>query len=324
MGHAGKRSEQGGFSQWLLLAFASACTSTPLPQCRVGADCASGACRSDGTCVPLAGADAGSDASVSPGVDSGSKPDAGGPFDDAGPTGSDGGLCVPAHDGTITRARTPLMAGLNATFLIAEDAGFATMGTTEADGGRVWDLSTSFSGDHAVDVQTTQPGNYWFANDFPAATYVSPLSDRSDLLGVFQATDSALLLLGVASPTSTYPQTEVTYSPPVTVLAFPLAVGATWQTQSSVTGLYQGIYSVYSESYSTTVDTSGTLLSPYGTFQVLRVQTTLTRTVGLLVTVIRSFSFAADCFGPVAAITSQNNEPNVEFTNAAELRRLAP
>jgi hypothetical protein len=311
---------------FLCLAYGTACSSG-LAQCHVGTDCASGVCFADGTCEPLPSSDAGGSDSGSIPPDAGTPPDAGmvgGP--DSGPTSVDGGLCVPAYDGTIPRARIPLLAGLNASFEIAEDAGFSTAGTTLSDGGRAWDLSVSFPGDHVVDVQTESPSNYWFANSFPAATYVVQLSDTSDLLGIFQATDTALLLIGIASPTSAAPQTNVSYSPPVTVLSFPLQQGATWQTQSTVSGWYQGIYyPFYTESYVSSVDATGTLLSPYGTFpQVLRVQTTLTRTVGLLVTTIQSFDFAADCFGVVASITSQNDEPNVEFTNAAELRRLAP
>jgi hypothetical protein len=231
---------------------------------------------------------------------------------------------VPAHDGTITRANTPLEAGLRATFLITEDAGFDTAGTTGPDGGLVWDLSQSFPGDHSVDVETEPVTDYWFASDFANATYVVPLSDTSALLGIFQATDTALLLIGVASPTNTFPQTEVTYSPGATVLSFPIAAGATWQSNSTVTGLYDGVYSAYTESYSSSVDATGTLLTPYGTFDVLRISTTLTRTVGALVTVTRSFAFAADCFGPVATATSQLDVTSTEFTSESELRRLAP
>jgi len=43
-----------------------------------------------------------------------------------------------------------------------------------------------------------------------------------------------------------------------------------------------------------------------------------------VITVTRSDAFVAECFGPVATVTSQTDEQNDEFTNVAEVRRLAP
>jgi hypothetical protein len=46
--------------------------------------------------------------------------------------------------------------------------------------------------------------------------------------------------------------------------------------------------------------------------------------VGALVTTPHSFAFVAECFGTVASVTSQSYEPLDDFTNAAEVTRLAP
>ena len=57
---------------------------------------------------------------------------------------------------------------------------------------------------------------------------------------------------------------------------------------------------------------------------MLRVNTLLTRVVGALVTTTRTYSFVTDCFGNVASIVSNTDDPTVEFTTAAEVSRLAP
>jgi hypothetical protein len=132
------------------------------------------------------------------------------------------------------------------------------------------------------------------------------------------------LLTGVVSPASGTTDTELTYATPIATLQFPLTVGATWSTSSNVTGTAEGIDVAYTEAYVSKVDEAGTMKTPYGTFNVLRVSTVLTRTIDLVATTTRSFSFVAECFGPVAAVTSQSNETSTEFSDDAEVRRLTP
>jgi hypothetical protein len=80
----------------------------------------------------------------------------------------------------------------------------------------------------------------------------------------------------------------------------------------------------YTEQYTSTVDAHGTMKTPFGPFDVLRVKVVLVRTVGFVATTIRTYSYVAECAGPVATIVSQNNEANAEFTTASEVQRLAP
>ena len=322
----------------LAILAGGACSSSS-PQCHVGADCASGACNSSGQCVPATtdggdsgggGVEAGKEAAVESGVE-------------ASP-GDDGGSgCKPNNDGTITRAEVPMIAGLHASFLIAPAGGSTTetvtmntAGTPQADGTVDWDFSGGLTGDHTVMITTDAPQGQWFSAQFAQATYTSLLSDTQTLLGGYQGTAAALLLQGVVSPTNapTSKENELTYTPAAEILAVPLQVGSTWTSTSTVSGILDGVtlvsgVSTYTEKYDSTVDARGSLKVPYGTFQVLRVQTTLTRTVGIEVQTLQTMSFIAECFGPVAKLTSQTTTapqavPGDAFTTVAEAWRLSP
>ena len=241
------------------------------------------------------------------------------------PTGNgDGGLCVPQNNGIITASEYPMMAGLHANYEFADNVTIDTTGVTNPDGSRTWDLTGPYSGDQTVFVTTDAPTGQWFSSNFPGASYTTPLSHSSTLIGVFQGTPSSLVMLGVASPASGLTQTELSYAPPAEFIAVPMKMGSTWSTTSNVTGQADGVFSDYYEEYSSTVDAYGTIKVPYGTFNVLRVQTTLTRTVGVLVTLTQSLAWVAECFGPVASATSQADETSTQFTDAAEVRRLTP
>jgi hypothetical protein len=300
----------------LLSSSAVACASSSSRECNVGSDCASGACSVEGMCVALPdsgpGADAGTDARSA---------DASSPTDS--PVSTDGS-CIASDSGTILQSQVVFMAGLHATFLTADDVTVSTAGETLPDGSRVWDFSGALPGDKDVLVETLPVTGAWYAASFPQASYASQLSDTSSLLGLFQFTSSNLLLEGVVSPDAGATQTKLTYSPAVSTLQFPLNVGASWSTNASVTGTADGVPVVYTEDYTSSVDAQGTLKTPLASFEVLRVGTVLTRTVGIEKTVIRTFIFVTDCYGSVATITSQDNESSTEFTTAAEIQRIAP
>lgn len=296
-----------------------ACSSAPDVACHVGADCASGVCRSDGTCAPPDTADAssGPDAANDAGGDASQLQDA--QKSDAPVTG-----CVPNNDGTITAAEAPLGPGLHAKFRVATNATISTAGQAQSDGSRVWDLSGALSGDTDVVVDTTAVTNTWYASSFATASYATKLSPTADLLGVFRFGGNELALEGVVSPSQQGSYTNVSYSPEAIAIQFPLTMNATWSSTSTVSGTASGIPVVYYESYQSKVDAHGSMKTPYGTFQVLRIATVLTKTVGALVTITRTYGFFAECATQVATIVSQTNEPNAEFTSAALVERLAP
>ena len=298
-----------------LSSLAGCSASSQGSSCRVGADCASGICRSDGTCADPQPQD---DAST---PDTGVASDAG---QDATPS-FDAGGCVPNQDGTILASEVPLIAGLKATFRVGTNVtNVSTAGQTQNDGTRIWDLTASLTGDHARAVTTDSLQGAWYAPSFTGATYASRLTESSDLLGVFEKSNNALSLRGVVSPADGVTATKVSYNPAAVTLQFPLTMGASWTTTSTVTGNVSGIASYYTEQYASQVDAKGTLKTPFGDFKVLRVRTVLTRTVGVVPTVTRTFAFVAECFGTVGTITSQSNETTVEFTSAAEVSRLSP
>jgi hypothetical protein len=287
-------------------------------RCRVGADCPSGLCLSSGVCaLPQ---DAGMPDAVV--ID---RSDTNVLFDDTGvPVDSGVRVCAPNRDGIVSRDEVPLRPGLRATFRIGTNAMVSTAGTMTG-GMRTWDFSGAYAGD--MDELTTlmEPGANWWAAMYPTATHAARLSSSADNLGVFQITDDALLLLGVVSPEAGVTQTRLTYTPPVTVIAFPLQDGSTFTTTSSVSGTALGVIAAYTEEYNSVVDASGTLITPYGSTPALRVRTEMTRRSGLVtLTTLRQFTFVAECFGIAGLVTSNARESSIEFTTAAEIRRLAP
>lgn len=289
--------------------------------CRVDADCASKVCLPDGTCLPPGDADLNDADPTAPDADP-TRPDAA-PAPDATPV-----ACSPSGDFTITRAENPIKPGLKATFRVATDVTIASTAGTPGDGGRrTWDLAAALTGDSSMLLETLPIEGQWFADDFAGATHAIRLSDTSDLLGVFELTDSALLLRGVVSPQKTGAYTELTYDPPATILAYPVDKGKSWSSTSEVTGTASGVPIVgfTSERYESLAEYEGALTTPFGQFdRVVRVTTKLTRTVGIQTTVKQSHAFVTECFGTVATIVSKDNPAGKEFTAAAEVRRLAP
>jgi hypothetical protein len=203
-------------------------------------------------------------------------------------------------------------------------SGIDTAGSDNGDGTRSWDYAAMLPGDQSLLIETLPLAGQWYESLYPNANYAARLGADSDLLGVFELTADAVLLVGVVSSADGFTRTELEYDPPVVTLDYPLSLGKTWQSSSTVSGLALGVVTVYSESYDFEVDQQGDLTTPFGTFPVLRLRSTLTRTFGVIDTVIRSHGFMTECFGLVASVRSQDNEPNVEFSNAAELRRIIP
>ena len=235
------------------------------------------------------------------------------------------GVCQPNRDGRITRAEVPLRAGLSAKYRVATSAPVSTRGEDAGQGRRSWELSEQLAGDRLMLVEAQDPTGRWFSQEYPEATYTTRLSESSDLLGVFKLTPEALLLLGVVSPGEGLTRTRLKYDPPVAVLSFPVEPDKTWSSDARVSGLASGVFASYSEKYTSSVDARGVLKTPYGTFDdVMRVRVELERVVGFSTTRTRTYMFVTECFGTVATIVSENNERELEFTTASEVRRLSP
>jgi hypothetical protein len=294
----------------LIQAFAlhcsiAACGGSSSAPCTSDDQCPSHFCKADGTCGP-----APVDAPLPP--------------QDEGPD-SPSALCTPNHDGMITTDELPLAAGRMANFRIATDATWSTAGTAAGSGMKAWDLSGQLSGDMTTQVALAPASGTWWAADFSGATYATPLSASSDLIGVFALDATGLTLLGVVSPSGGATSTELTYDPPARILSLPFQVGSTWMTTSSVSGTAQGIFAAYTETYESHVDRAGTMTTPFGAFPVLRIATDMTRTSGIAtLDQNRTFSWTAECAGIVATVQSQSFESGAEFSDDAEVRRLSP
>jgi hypothetical protein len=227
-------------------------------------------------------------------------------------------------DGVITGTEVPFAAGRSTRYRVAVDVGVDTAGTPADGGQRLWDFSGALAGDQDLVIETPAIDGKWFAGTYPGATYTARLESGQDLLGVYEVADDALLLRGIVSPADGAGHTDLVYDPPAQVLAFPLQVGASFSTDSGVIGHSSGTLVSFQESFASLVDSRGTLVTPYGTIPVLRVRALMTRAFGLLETDVRSFTFVAEGHGIVASIRSQDDEPSIEFTDAAEIWRLAP
>jgi hypothetical protein len=290
----------------LLLCSIAACGGPSGETCAVDEDCASHFCRADGTCGPAQ-------------TDGGMTPDV--PTD----MGSNSGVCNPNLDGEITMNELPLVAGRSATFRIATSATWDTAGTAQTGGARTWDLTGQLANDADQSVALASPVGTWWRDTYPTATYAAPLAAGSDLLGVFKADSTGVVLLAVVSPQGGALKTDLEYDPPARILAVPFSAGSTWMTTSTVSGYANGGVVAYTEKYASRVDQVGTMKTPYGEFPVLRVATGLTRTSGIATILTkRTFAWVAECFGSVATVSSKDFESASEFSDDAEVRRLAP
>ncbi len=287
------------------LAFGTACINPSANRaCRVSADCASHICLADGTCAPEK--DAGVEVQTT----------------DV-PTGCGN------HDGEISRSEFPLTPGRMATFRVGIMAEVSTTGEESEDGTRTWNLSGDMMGDIDVAFETTELKDQWFAANeaFKTATFVARTNSKEGdetLFGVYRATSTAMELLGVVSRNKTEFYTELVYTPPVEVLRFPLVKGAEWQELSKVTGTTPFGAASYEETFTVTVDEEGKVVTPGGTFPVVRVHTLLFRKTPMWFDYQRhSHQFVSEC-GTVANLVSQDDWMEAEFTTAAEAWRVAP
>lgn len=280
-----------------------ACGGSSGETCTRDDECASHFCKADGTCGP-----AEIDAAIT-----GDSPD------------GSSALCTPNHDGQISLAELPLIAGRMANFRVSTSATFDTAGVANTDGSRSWDLSGQLAGDADHVIALASPAGAWWEPSFPGATYAAVLAQGSDLQGVFAVDANGVTLLGVVSPAAGAFRTELAYDPPAKILTLPFANGTTWSSTSTISGTAQGAITAYSEKYESRVDQVGTMKTPYGEFPVIRVATDLTRTAGLATLLTkRTFAWSAECFGSVATVSSQDFETGAEFNDPAEVRRLAP
>ncbi|MFZ5443728.1 MAG: hypothetical protein ACOZQL_27220 [Myxococcota bacterium] len=238
--------------------------------------------------------------------------------------------CVPNLDGRVDAAELKAALGVPVRYL-ASPAGVQRPvnlpGTTNAQGQRVWDLSTDYADDRVATLEASALGGHWFAASFPSGQFVSALDLAGTILGVYANDGSSLLLLGYASreEAPATGKTLVVYSQPVAVFRFPLENGKQWVSVGQViNGTVRGLPYAGRDTYQVRVDAAGQLALPDVTFtQALRVRTTTTLEPAVGTAIVRrQVGWVFECFGEVARATAADGEPNDDFTLTAELRRL--
>jgi hypothetical protein len=303
------------------ISIASGCSSQA-NQCNTDADCPGGVCISLAAtreCRPLANGD------MTVGEGDGGQ-DLG--FTDGPPILLDAlegdaiaASCTMNNDGVIDRSEAPFLVGLGALF-VSNTPG-TTVAVNEQAVNNTWDFTAAVSGEQKVFDQLLSPSGTWWQNSFPNATYAQRLEDGQSILGVYQATNDSLQLLGLVSEQSGVQQTLLTYATPIDVLKFPLSTSSTWTSQSDLSGTAQGVIYAGHDQYDFAVDARGTTKVPASQFDTLRLRINYTQTVGFATTTRITYLHMAECYGAVARVRSQDNETSNSFTQAAEYRRLS-
>ncbi len=225
--------------------------------------------------------------------------------------------CLPDLDGEVTADEMPIALDNPVQYLIGNDRPVDFAGTD-------WDW-TADTPDDKQTLTAVAVRDQWYASAFPGAQFASALDAAGTLDGVYVQDDAALWLLGIASVQPD--RTLLAYDAPVALFRFPLAPGAAWTSVGEViAGTLDGLPYVGTDTYDVEVDAVGTLALPHLAFeQVHRVRTRVevAPAVGGITLTRRQVSLVFECFGEVGRATSRDDEPQTDFSTAAELRRLS-
>lgn len=244
--------------------------------------------------------------------------------DNRTPYGPDGGTddpltfdCLPNLDGVLERSELPTQLRNAVPYLVAQN--------TNVDlSGQEIDLRSEIPGEEKVELVALPLEGQWFADEFPADSIIVPLSGAGDTLGVLRQSESSLSLLGIVSTLEGH--TLLHYQDPIDLYRFPIAVGRSWTSTSTVTGTLASVAYNGTDTYDVRVPSSHALLLPHLRFtSTYRVDTTVTSDSGAAGVVItrQQISLLSECFGEITRALSQDNESDPNFTAAAELWRFS-
>jgi hypothetical protein len=289
--------------------------------CRDDSECPGSVCV-NGTCRMLAGAP---DLAMMQLSDGGALPDltppSSPPTDAALALDALAASCSFNSDGVIQRSEAPILIGLGALYAVNPAGSTVPVNNTPTASG--WDFSAAVANEAKVFDQILSPSGQWWSADFPTATYAEKLEDGQSILGVYLATADSIELLGLVSEQSGFQETELKYTTAIPVLKFPIAVNDHYTAESDISGLVNGIAFAGNDSYDITVDKRANTKVPAGTFDTLRLRINYKETVGFVDTTRVTYLHMTECYGAIARVRSQDNEPSNDFTQAAEYRRLA-
>ncbi|HEY8079014.1 MAG TPA: hypothetical protein VIF62_33005, partial [Labilithrix sp.] len=241
--------------------------------------------------------------------------------------------CLPNLDGVIDANELAPVLGVNATYLVSP-AGKERMvdvaGVVDADGKLTFPaFAVDYADDQAVALAASALDGKWYAGSFTGLTdpFVTPIDVADRTEGVYTHDDHGFYLHGVASTTENPPEgkTLLVYTAPVALYQFPLKPGDAWTSVGEVkNGTFRGLPYAGRDTYDVKIDGAGTLPLPdFILTQALRARTLVTVAPAAgTTTTQRQVSFLFECLGEAARATSDLNEPNENFTQASELRRL--
>lgn len=248
------------------------------------------------------------------------------PYEGEEPTPLD---CIPNLDGKIDAEEIPLVLDTEITYLVSPpqtNRSVDTVGTGDGEM-RQWDWSVDLADDQLARLAARSIEGKWYEREFPPDAFVAPFDDGGSIDTVSRQDDRGLYLLGVASskenPSSG--QTLLIYDRPIELIRFPIEAGSRYQEVGTIeNAVFNGIPYAAVDTYDVEVVAAGELLLPSFAFtqaQQVRIALTVEPALGDP-TSVRQVSFFFECFGEIARATSQLNETDPAFSEAAEVRRL--
>ncbi len=238
--------------------------------------------------------------------------------------------CAPNVDGVLTANELLTVFDTPVSYLenpAGKTRTVDVVGVTAKNGAITWDFGADYADDAALSVTVTTLTGKWYAASFPGGQFVTPQDAAHTLEAIYRRDDAGVYLLGLAStdPAPKEGQTLIVYDAGIVVAKFPMSAGTTWVAKGNViNGKIRGLQYAGADIYEVTDDAVGRVVLHDFTFDAVhRVRTKVTVSPSAGATVVtRQVSFFAECFGEITRVVSQNNEPNADFTTAAELRRL--
>jgi hypothetical protein len=233
--------------------------------------------------------------------------------------------CAPNLDGVLEGKELPTVFDTAVSYL--ENPATKQRAVDVVGDGSHWDFGIDYADDQVLAITVTHLAGKWYAGSFPSGQFVTPQDAAHTLEAVYRRDDAGVYLLGIAS-TQQKPaegETLVVYDQGILVAKFPLSPGTSWTSSGNVIGAtIRGLPYAGKDIYEVTDDAIGALvLHDYTFSQVHRIRTKVTVSPSAGAPVVRrQVSFFFECFGEVVRAVSRDNEPNADFTVAAELRRF--
>ena len=237
--------------------------------------------------------------------------------------------CVPNLDGKIDSAELAPSFDTPARFVVSPAGRERPVSVLpRVEGGKnIWDFSVDAADDQAATFTAQPIKGHWYEASFPANAFVVAFDAGGTTEAIYSHDQNALSLLGLASKVEAPAEgkTLLVYSTPISLYKFPLAPGATYTSiGESKNATLRGLPYAGKDTYEVKVDAAGEVDLPDLIFQQalrVRIKVTVEPAAGA-VTTQRQVQFISECFGEITRFTSKNNEPNEDFTQAAEVRRF--